>query len=68
MLPRPHPSVCVACLLLSLAACRSNDAPLTEPPPEDGSSLKACLERPSDLPRPPINRLPCELIPPGLEL
>jgi hypothetical protein len=34
----------------------------------DGSmpgSLGACLERPTDLPRPPAGQLPCELFPPG---
>jgi hypothetical protein len=65
---RSRASVCFAgMVLLSLAACRSNDAPLAEPAPGDGT-LKACLDRPTDLPRPPIDRLPCELIPPGLVL
>jgi hypothetical protein len=54
-------------LLLTAASCRSNDPPLTEPTSDDGT-LKACLDRPSDLPRPPVGRLPCELIPPGLVL
>lgn len=34
----------------------------------DGGALTACVERPTDLPRPPTGRLPCELIPPGLTL
>lgn len=28
--------------------------------------LRACIDRPDGLPRPPVNGLPCELIPPGL--
>jgi hypothetical protein len=28
--------------------------------------LKACVDRPGELPRPPADGLPCELIPPGL--
>jgi|tagenome__1003787_1003787.scaffolds.fasta_scaffold20934164_2 hypothetical protein len=28
----------------------------------------ACVERPNDLLRPPSGRLPCELIPPGVQL
>jgi hypothetical protein len=32
------------------------------------STLGACLDRPTDLPRPPTGQLPCELIPPGLVL
>ena len=34
---------------------------------QDGG-LKPCLDRPTDLPRPPSGQLPCELIPPGLTL
>jgi hypothetical protein len=35
----------------------------------DGATTSAsCLDQPSDLPRPPTGRLPCELIPPGLRL
>lgn len=32
----------------------------------DGATnlLKACLERPTDLPRPPTTTLPCDLLPP----
>ena len=36
---------------------------------DDGAtSGAACLDSPSDLPRPPGAALPCELIPPGLRL
>jgi len=28
-------------------------------------ALAPCLDRPTDLPRPPVGRLPCELLPPG---
>ncbi len=45
----------------------------TPPPPtSDGGSIDAgrtsCLDRPNPLSRAPDNRLPCELIPPGLRL
>jgi len=33
--------------------------------PLDGGPLTACLDRPDELPRPPTNELPCELLPPG---
>lgn len=59
------PLIAVA-LLLSVAACDSNDAPIDDEP-ADGA-LKACLERPGELPRPPRGQLPCELVPPGLSL
>jgi hypothetical protein len=32
------------------------------------SASAPCLDQPTDLPRPPEGRLPCELIPPGLRL
>jgi hypothetical protein len=64
-----------------LAACGDNHRP---PAPDveadaapvetdagiDGapSTLGACLDRPTDLARPPTGHLPCELIPPGLVL
>lgn len=31
----------------------------------DAGLLAVCLERPDELPRPPTDRLPCELIPPN---
>lgn len=37
-------------------------------PPSDlapGPLLAPCLDRPDELPRPPLSTLPCELIPPG---
>jgi hypothetical protein len=37
-------------------------------PDMGGSALGPCLDSPTDLPRPPSGRLPCELIPPGLRL
>ena len=52
-------------LLLSLsyvAACSSADQPSLDGAP------KACLDQPGQLPRPPQNRLPCELLRPGLSL
>jgi hypothetical protein len=34
------------------------------PPPSDGG-LAPCLDRPTDLDRPPSGQLPCDLLPPG---
>jgi hypothetical protein len=34
----------------------------------DSGRQKGCVERPTDLDRPPTGRLPCELSPPGLSL
>ena len=57
-------------LLLALGACGDNvrvvpkDAAL-DAAPIDASALEACLDRPTDLPRPPSGQLPCELLPPG---
>lgn len=59
------------------AACGDNDsAPIDAP--EDAeldagvdaapTALGACLDRPTDLIRPPTGQLPCELIPPGLTI
>jgi hypothetical protein len=52
------------------AADRTIDAAVDANTSEGGTSsgLKACLERPDELPRPPMGQLPCELIPPGLTL
>lgn len=36
--------------------------------PPDGGRLTSCVDRPTDIPRPPTGRLPCELIPPGVSL
>ena len=36
--------------------------------PDGGARLSSCLDTPDELPRPPIDRLPCDLIPPGLTL
>ena len=59
-------------LLLALGACGDNvrvvpkDA-APDTPPIDASAQKACLDQPTDLPRPPsaTGQLPCELLPPG---
>lgn len=42
------------------------DATLTADASADGATnlLEACLERPTDLPRPPTTTLPCDLLPP----
>jgi hypothetical protein len=34
----------------------------------DAAPLRACLEAPTLLPRPPQGTLPCDLVPPGLVL
>jgi hypothetical protein len=53
----------------------SDGGPLPDgnvPKPDGGDASgprTSCIERPNELPRPPTgNRLPCELIPPGLTL
>ena len=33
-----------------------------------GAALTSCLDTPDELPRPPTEQLPCDLIPPGLTL
>lgn len=33
--------------------------------PDGGMPVSACLESPTDLPRPPTGQLPCDLLPPG---
>lgn len=58
---------------LLLAACGGNDEHVPDDaavPPIDApaSTLAACLDRPTDLLRPPSGQLPCELIPPGVTL
>jgi hypothetical protein len=60
-------------VLALIAACGDNVRPMT---PGDAATtpdaavqpLAACLDRPTDLPRPPAGQLPCELLPPGLML
>lgn len=39
----------------------------TEKTTDEPKTLKGCLERPGSL-SPPEGKLPCELVPPGLEL
>ena len=36
--------------------------------PDGGARLSSCLDTPDELSRPPTDRLPCDLIPPGLTL
>lgn len=36
--------------------------------PDGGPRLSSCLDTPEELSRPPIDQLPCDLIPPGLTL
>lgn len=51
------------------AACGDNhgQAPGDAAPDDAGvdAALAPCLERPTDVPRPPTGALPCELLPPG---
>jgi len=49
---------------LCLSACSNDDSSNATP----SGALSACMERPDQLPRPPTDRLPCDLIPPGLSL
>jgi hypothetical protein len=64
-------------VVLVLAACGDNikqtpgdaapddeliDAPIDAPQPAAGP----CLDRPTDLPRPPTGALDCDMLPPGL--
>lgn len=66
-------------LLLGSGACGDNikntpdDAPVTpdstidapvDAPPQQG--LASCIDRPTDLPRPPTGALSCDMLPPGL--
>ncbi|HVK75185.1 MAG TPA: hypothetical protein VM734_17770 [Kofleriaceae bacterium] len=68
----------LAASLLATAACGDNssslpkdaaladDASLPTDAGVDGSpAIGPCLDRPTDLPRPPSGQLPCELYPPG---
>ena len=56
--------------LLLLCGC-PDAAPSSDPAAAaaaDMSPVRGCLDRPSELPRPPTGVLPCELIPPTLSL
>ena len=68
-----------ACCALGGAACGDNDDPNT---PHDAAPADAaidapdsavpltggpCIDRPTDLPRPPTGPLSCDLLPPGFE-
>jgi hypothetical protein len=59
-----------ALVLIALLACGDNKSvAITGDAGVDASSAKqACVDRPDDLPLPPTGSLPCELLPPGLEL
>ena len=57
---------------LLFAACGDNETSETPKPPADAAVDAAdpaaagpCLDRPTDLARPPTGALPCELLPPG---
>lgn len=63
-------------VLAVLGACGDNQPPPAVTPdaapdaPPDPGPRKACLDRTNDLPRPPVagEPLPCDMLPPGLEL
>jgi hypothetical protein len=48
----------------ALVAC-DDDAPGTTGAGAGRGGVEPCLESPLELPRPPRNGLPCELLPPG---
>jgi hypothetical protein len=57
-------------VLTVLSTACGKDDPALPPTPDagetpDGGAAAACLDRPTDLPRPPTDGLPCELLPPG---
>lgn len=62
-----------AAAALALAACGPDEAiprDASTPPIDaaiDGPPITGapCLERPTELPRPPTGALPCDLLPPG---
>ena len=61
---------CLVLIVLLAAACGDNGKPST--PRDAGADADAapqalgpCLDRPTDLARPPAGQLPCELLPPG---
>jgi len=69
----------IAVLAALAVGCGDNlAAPIDAPDDDDASpgidagidaapsTLSACLDRPTDLTRPPTGKLPCELIPPDL--
>lgn len=58
-----RPYLCLTGLLL-LSGCPDAGPPSETAPDAAPKVLKACLERDSDLPRPPTGELSCELIPP----
>ena len=60
---RLAPVIGIALGLLGVA-CADGDDP---PPPKTQATCQD-LERPGTLARPPAGKLPCELLPPGLEL
>lgn len=60
-----------ATLLLLVVACGDNLKPMTTGDAGVDAvvqPLAPCLDRPTDLATPPTGALPCELLPPGLEL
>jgi hypothetical protein len=66
-----RPTLFLLGALLFAAACGDNERPETPTPPADAAvdadpaAAGPCLDRPTDLARPPTGALPCELLPPG---
>ncbi len=57
----------LACAWL-VAACGDNHETPKDGPPADAGpdpAVGPCLERPTDLPRPPTGALSCDMLPPG---
>lgn len=73
MRPRHGTWLWAAILASLLVSCGKNKLSVAtdgaaDGTPDGAAGLAACLEVPTVLPRPPQDRLPCELIPPGLSL
>lgn len=61
---------CLVFLILVAAGCGDNQRATpkdagVDAPSDAAQPLAPCLDRPTDLARPPTGQLPCELLPPG---
>ena len=55
----------VLLLTMMATACGDNAVPKDTPDDAGIDAIGACLDRPTELARPPSGQLPCELLPPG---